>query len=558
VDPKTNLFPEVAYVVEKSGKQVTYQQYSANNYSLTTLNFSTLPNNRNMIIPRKLLMKLPFSFYFYNGAVQVSPQIGINDGPRACSFANSVLSSTALINGGNVNVVVSEIIHALMKYGPCKSDREKWWSTDCVMKDFYQNYEDWSLWGSSRNVLSNIGENASEPTRGGYPFTVNPDGSYSYVFYCPLYLLSPFESGNDNNLSGFINVENLQINMQLGNLSRMWSHSSLGPTITNINVVWSGPPQLIIQQITPSDISPIPSLSVYNYNNIQYYPNVVGSLAPGATSQVTSQTLTPNQIPRRMMVYACRQFNDWTFNTTDTFARITNLSIQWNNSNNLLSTCTEADLYRISVKNGYDPEGGFPAWSAYTGAVISLNPCEDLNLGALEANGLQEKFNVTVNATIQNINNSKTITFALYVIFIYDGILSINQNGQAVTNTAILTKTNVLEANAGPQVDFREVRDMSGGGLFDKLKSFVNVGSKVIRGAAQVAKQVAPQYAAPLSAVENLAGVAQNISGGRMRRRGARRISRRHGRRRGFGLVGAGLLPNSDSGSASEDEVLSV
>lgn len=538
-DPKTNLWNPVAYVVEKSGKYQNYSYYAANSFSLSNLNFNTPPNNKNMIIGRRLLMKIPLRFTFVGGV----PQIGINDAPRAFSFANAILNSAARINGGSVNVIVSEIIHALSKYDCDKMCREKWASIDAVMPDFYQNYSDWSLYGSARSPLANIGENSSEVPRGGFPFVANNDGSYSYVFYQPLYLLSPFESYNDNNKSGFININNLELNLQLGNFSRIWSHSSLGNAITDVKVTYDDTPQLILLQISPQDTTPLPSLTVYTYNNIvRYVTNISGSFSAGETRQVVSQTITPDQIPRRVMIYACRQFADWTFNTSDTFAGLRQIQVQWNNQNNLLSTATEADLYRIACKNGYNGDGGFPAWRNYTGGVLSLNPAEDLSLGDLESNGLQLKFNVTVTANIQNIS-SQSMNMALYLIFIYDGILSINQDGQCVTNSAILSKENVLAATAQEPVDAREVRIMEGegAGLFDKLKGFVHTGSKVVGRAAKVAQSIAPQYAPELRGVEAVSNLVEGVTGngGRMRRR---RPQRRYGR----GLIGSGIYEDED------------
>lgn len=543
-DPRTSLWNNLVYTAPKSGKQQTYNIYPANSYSTNNITINCPPNNKNQIIGRWALLHIPLQLDF-----DQAPLIGVDDALRAYPFHSCVTTSQCKINGTTISVLCGELIHKLMRFQNKKECREEN-STTATMNDFYQAYSDYALYGMARNPLANIGVVGQEASRGGFPFTQISPTRYRFDLYEPLYLLSPWLFDGEKEHCGYINIQSMELTFLLSDLARAWSHSSNGNPITSVTGSFFNVPELLLISITPQDITPLPSIASFPYFPINRYVSNCGSVVSGGTLTVNSQNLQLGQIPRRLYLWVQRRQADWTFNTTDTTAFVSNISVQWNNQSSLLSSARDVDLYRMSVKNGYNAEGGFPAWKSYTGSIICLDPAFDLSLSSSESVGLLEQFMVNFTVTFKNIS-AETINYDLTICTIDDGIMSIFASGQCTLQTGILSKSAILASEQGPQLNYQEVTQMEGGSVFSKLKSFVNTGSRYLGQAAELGAKVLPQYAAPLQAVSQISRGVQNITGGRIRRR--RRVGRAR-RRRGYGLVGGELVSENQKENNRNEE----
>jgi hypothetical protein len=536
-DPRTTLFAPKSYNIKKSGKQQTYQIYPANSYSSSNITINCPPNNKNMILNRDPLIHIVMDVKF-TGAL---PLIGVTDSLRQFPFASICTTANARINGSNVSVLTSELVHPLMRFAQSRKNRTNQSFTPS-MADSYQNYSDSALYGSARDPLAQWGAVGQEVSRGGYPYVDLGGGVYRFDIYEPLYLLSPFEFSTDTAHTGLINVNSLEFQFLLGDLSRVWSHSSLGGAITGVSVTFASVPELLFLSITSQDTTPLPASMTYPYDPINRFITNVGTVAPGAQYTVTSQNVQLGAIPKRVFIWARRRIQDWDFKTSDSFAYIKNVSLQWNNQSALLSTARDVDLYRISVTNGFTQDGGWPAAKAYSGYILALDPSLDLSLGPMEAVGLQENFQFTATVTFVNIN-SQAVNYDLTICTVDDGLCTINSNGSSMMQTGILTKEAILSSLSAPKIDYRDLKLLEGGNLFSRLKSFVHTPAKVVGDIARGVASAAPYVSRGADALAEL--TAEGLSGGRMRRR----AKRRHKKRRGFGLIGGDLNESTDESS---------
>lgn len=247
---------------------------------------------------------------------------------------------------------------------------------------------------------------------------------------------------------GFFGVQTLNINLQMGNLARVWSHDALNgnpitPTVTVQTAV------LLFRYITPSPIRVMPSVMEYAYSSLNLYitavgninnvngvgpanPNNNGSLT--APIHITSQSIQFNTIPDQIFVYLARRLSERDDTTSDAFGVIVSISINFMNQTGLLASASQWDLYNLSRKNGY--VGSFQSWGqpGYNGSVLCLKPGLDLGLEpslAPSMNGLYN-FQITVNWFNPNVGNTRAspsgtagTTFDLYVVPVTSGVVTI-------------------------------------------------------------------------------------------------------------------------------------
>jgi hypothetical protein len=100
------------------------------------------------------------------------------------------------------------------------------------------------------------------------------------------------------------------------------------------------------------------------------------------------------------------------------------------------------------------------------GSVLQLAPALDLPLGPLEAPGLLETLQFQVDVDLRNVNQVETLTPVLYIVPVYEGTFSIISQ-RSLTQTNILTKQDVLNADEKPQVSYEKYcNQLEGSGDF--------------------------------------------------------------------------------------------
>ena len=268
-----------------------------------------------------------------------------------------------------------------MKYNTCAELKNGQYSMTPSYPDQSTEYESMIL--DNRNPLGSYGnglDGDAVTPRGGFPFTIisNPVGNGTDpvtavvdLAICEPIECSPLAWGMQRE-AGFFGVTNMDWTFTFLQAmpTRIWSHAIdpiNGAAFTSASVIFgtlpNGPqsfsrrggnaPLLLFEYITPQEIQKIPSEITYPYSQVIRYPTDYGAIAAGATAQIPSNNIQLNSIPRRLYIWV-RQSNSELYsnsNMTDSFASISNLSIQFQNKNGLLASANMLQLYDICRDN---------------------------------------------------------------------------------------------------------------------------------------------------------------------------------------------------------------
>ena len=505
------------FPVLKGGAQISYKPVISSSYSNSSMQFTAPPPSPSIFVDRRIHLKVPVTIDF-TGTAPVGQnliQSGF-DAFRAYPLSSIINTLTATINNNASTINMSDVIQPLLRYNTGRDLAQGKYSTTPSMMDKYQRYESGDQ--TTINPLAQYAENTYQTPRGGFPMTINSNtnttASVSAVLTEPLFL-SPLLFGQKDR-SGFIGVQTMDFNFTFdSNLGRIWSHSDgSGSTLITVTVT-IGQPTLLFKYVTPDPLSVIPKSVVYSYYDVQRYPTDANTpITSGSTATFSSANIQVQSIPRRMYIFARQRNADRTFNSTDTFFSLENISINWNNRAGLLSSASKEDLYLMSKKNGFD--GSYAEWSGgpvireigassqkfgTVGSVFCVEFGTDIGLGALETPGMLGTYQLQYNATFKNVNQVDTIIPTLYTIIISEGTFTIQEN-RSIAQIGVVSKQDVLDAELAPEVEYDSLDEMYGGNFFSGLKdisnSVLDVAKKALpiaREGFSIAKDVAP-YAA--------------------------------------------------------------
>jgi hypothetical protein len=360
LDPRVKLTNERSYAILKGGREVTPQQFPATSTSDTNIVFDVNPPSSFIIVDKKVWIRCPFLVTITGPSVAPATllQIGVNDGPRSYPLMQSILSTRATINNTTVSINTNNVMQALLWYHNNYSVRREDYSGTPAMLDQWQTYAEGV--GAVRNPLGAYGDNTAEEARcagqvasaallnsGVGTFTVLSDnGATAQVLMVvqePIFL-SPFLFGPGEE-AGFYGVNKMTLNLQMGDLSRVWSHSSAGNPLTSVTASITGAqafgaglPTAQFTYITPKQVPQLPSAIYYPYFEIVEYVTSGPSIAPGLSGTVTTNSIFFSTIPRRIYFFLRRSNATRNYSTADTFAFINSINVTYANRTGLLQS----------------------------------------------------------------------------------------------------------------------------------------------------------------------------------------------------------------------------
>ena len=229
---------------------------------------------------------------------------------------------------------------------------------------------------------------------------------------------------------------------------------------------------------------------------------------------IQSTNLQLSGIPDKLIIFCRKRIADLKCSDTDSYATITNISINFNNQAGLLSSMTQEQLFRNSIQSGLvnmswdefcgstvsacDGEGtnrpaqqrsaysgvgarmattttGTPGFqlSPTTGTILVLSFAEVIQLTEeYYAPGSLGSFNLQMAVTVQNNQYTDWAenTYELIIMPMNSGVF-VNERGTSSTFLSLLTKQDVLDALQQQPYSNSEIRRMVGGGFLDSLKS---------------------------------------------------------------------------------------
>jgi hypothetical protein len=169
-------------------------------------------------------------------------------------------------------------------------------------------------------------------------------------------------------------------------------------------------------------------------------------------------------IPDKVIICARIPMSQQTSNTVSGFLPINNIVINFNNQSGILSSATQVDLWKMSMRNGsqqtYNEFNGFANIEVVggngelvptTGAMLVLSPPIDWGLPNYLTSSSQGNYNLQFNLTVYN-----TLPFQVQpeiVLICCNSGIFVTSQGVSNIYTGILTKEMVLKTCEEQAVD---------------------------------------------------------------------------------------------------------
>jgi hypothetical protein len=522
LDPVTNINSKRQYVILKGGDRVTYRPVLSTSFSSNSAQFTAPPPSPGIIVDRKVLLRAPVKVTFAGTTTGGNLLQTNHNAFRAFPLSSIMNTLSATLNNTTASINMSDVIHPLLRYNTGMNIRDREYSVTPSMLDQYQNYS--SGVATNRNPLGGYGDIYPESGRAGFEYTEVTNTPTSAVIEATLsefLYLSPFVFGHGDK-PGFIGIQNMDFNITWNpNLQRIWSHAvTVDSTISDITVEFLQP-SLLFKYITPSKVQQIPRHAVYPYYSVNRYPtDSLHTFDPNQTRTLSTQNIQLNSIPRRMYIFARKRNLDLSYTDTDTYLRIDNINVNWNNQSGLLSSASQQDLYRMCVKNGLNMSwtqfNGGPTTTignvekfGTVGSVLCVEFGTDIALAPEEAPGVLGTYQLQMDVTLTNVNETSTFTPTLYVIIVSEGTFTI-RNNNCISQIGVISRREILAStqNQSMYADYNDIVDAYGGDFWSGLKHF---GEKIFHGIKTAYKKIAPAVKKAAPYVKKGINVAKKI-----------------------------------------------
>jgi hypothetical protein len=515
------------YIALIGANNVNYRTIPAPTVSQSALVWTTIdpPNGARTIIGRKIYITVRVSMQFTTAAGTNTQNILIPgcDGVRAYPFSSCVRNLQAQLNGQSITTsFLADTIHARSRYFQHQTTSLNL-SSASSMKDRTQEYSD--MYMKVNNPLGILGDSGlfAGETRGvvsNMTIIENSPTSAQLNFYVtePV-ILFPFEFATNANETGISQVERMQLEIQYDHLNRMWCHNFTNGSAIDTMRTTLIEAYLHINYISPPNSYELPSICVLPFDEFQPIPTDVGMFQPGEVRETDSTVVQFGSVPQQLFVYAKMRNADRYSNlqneigSTDTFAAIEQLVINYDNQAGILAEARPIQLYQACVANGlqdsfqewvgevndgFTPSGVDPVTQAPTGkigtsgTVVRLMFGKDIAASGSLIPGLLGRSTFIVRARIKNVNFHRQMGIDLWVVPVYEGLISFS-NGTGRKEIAPLTSTELVASAPVSSVPFTSYEAAFGAGIGGSILGMLgSLASKVIPTVASLAPMVAP------------------------------------------------------------------
>lgn len=474
---------------------VNYQRYIASQVSNSSVSILSIPSSESTIIDPRIYAQCTYQITFTGTSVAGNLiQLGTTDAPRAFPLAQSTSTLAATVNGQTISMNISQIFDPFMRYEHNYKE-----ITDCegmtpAYLDQCQAYSD--LFGTNRSPMAAFGDNVFADSRGGFSgvqiVSNTPTSAViNLTIYEKIYL--PLFHGNKH---GLINVSNLNwqwtFRSPLANF--LWSHDNVNGNVITASVANITAMSLYYRQCTPKVLASIPKAAIYPYYSvIPAITSYNSAIAPGASAQISMQSLNLQAIPKMVYVYARQQDSEQQIYSPNAYFRIDNVNVTYMNSSGLLASAPTQELFRIAQKNGYN--GSWDQYNKYNGSVLCLKFGEDIGLSSLYSPSQLVNNQLSMVVTVTNLSQVTYNVVNLYIQVLYEGTATIMNNTMNL-NINVLSNADVLNSqiDGAPVVELKAQHNMYGGMNFSELTSKIG---NAINTAVDAVKDTI-EYAGPV------------------------------------------------------------
>jgi hypothetical protein len=429
--------------LDVNGNRIFYKRESATSYDVngSNITFTVIPPSKSAFMNRCIPIITRIQLV-YSGTTTGTHLLDDGfDSLRNLAGLRGTLSQNNTLNGSGfpqsvVNILYPDIIaHYNAEYKhvhPLGATDESQNLSDCV--------------GSVNNPLASY--SASEwdrLKRGAYiPVSITRTSTVCVqVFDLIEFVYVPGLLGLDQSEKPgipLISTFTSQMRMDLDK-KNIVSHASGGnSTITDCVITIVGQPYMILK-FTEPPMELIPTEPIkYSYQRFEYWQQAYGgSVAANGVGSITSNNVQLQAVPRYLWLWVRESDAYKTFASSDTFAAITNVSVNFNSQAALLSTCNQHDLWQISRDCGCLDDwvrfqGKAVSNLAVIGSVGSLFCAEfgrHISLGT-DMMSIGTRGNFNFQATINFTNTNQTTAMSaptLFMVVGYDNEMVIEPTG---------------------------------------------------------------------------------------------------------------------------------
>jgi len=542
-------------VMLTNGSSVNYRVWTSSSYSNSNTTFSCPPSSTGVFISRLIVLHLPFV------ATIMGKPIGTNTDPcvavpgrfalRAYAADQILNSITMTINNQTFTLQNSEIVGALARF----------WKTKEYLSfpNYLDNYSVYSEGvGTFNNPLAGYDSSSKDNSlRGCYPLSIskitgipfNEGCIVSGVLICPVYLPVLVHDNHDSLGFCYVKTMDFVFNWATSNLSRMFSHAygtdttTSPPPANNISSIsvnlQQTAPALLMRYTTPPANFVYPDFISYGSHDINRFITVANPLPAitfdavtgvmsQPTSEVTSTNIQLNCIPNYCIIFLREDNQNLTAASTDTAMNIYQISINFDNMSGILSSCREADLWKMSRANDLEcnyaqyhglvplPKDAPPATThlpqvGTVGSFLKLNFGKDITLSPNSWVGKVGAYNFSINVQYKQVSSVPLIKPNLYIITASPSKIIIYKDG------LIESRLGIAEP-AGPMnyISYHKVgRHFFGAGFADwaqkayniikPIHDYVRDNKLISRGAEVFSYASDPRIVAPARLIANTA-----------------------------------------------------
>lgn len=497
VDTRLHHTNKIPFAVFEGGQSVNTQVFSSNSQSSNNINFNVQVPSENVTVDRRVMLRAVLR-YTVSGPAQASAIAFKNlvtdllDGTTINGqyvklgwshfpLHHHISSSVAQINNVSITQNSNDILDTIVR---CLSLEDLAFNSESInLPDYYQNLNTISATETTKvsRMLGDYNGNVFKPNLFGHGTQVNnavvtavstTQCIIDVEFREPL-LMSPFTFDKNEHV-GLTGVQNILLTLNLNpNNKRVFRSSGVnwGVDITDVSLT-----NVLSADLTMTFISPKPSevpssaRSVVPYYEIRSQTKDLSVLANNTVSTYTSDSYQLPMIPDVICVYAKTKNSNGVdlssnisgSNYGETYAKITQISVNFNNNAGLLSSCDQQSLYNITRRNC---NLTFPEYSndSLVGSFLAISVAKDLQVpDQALAPGSLGQFNIQYNVQLANTTGVNQI-YTLYTVFLYRGAFA-TERGVSSSYLGLLDKEQVMSATKMRPVRRGELEALMGAG----------------------------------------------------------------------------------------------
>jgi hypothetical protein len=540
MEVKTMLEPRLAqlhddmktFLITRGGQQIQYYPFKAQSASNSNFVFKCDPTSPSAVVDRNVILQatatIDIDFKSLGDFGDTNKLLRNNAFALRAYPISSITSNLILtINGSSISTQLSSYVHMLSRFNNTSESRTSFGSIFPNALDSYYNYSDEE--GGLNNAFNNYADSipGSYMPRGAYnmvvsanPSPANINDTYRATITIPLYEyvnISPFYQRSQEGCGGLCNVQNMTVNFNLSNLSRMFSLNT-PHNITAFKVNFGESPTIFVGFITAPIDFEIPRSINFAYNAYNYYATTFDTIAAGSTGMGTTNVIQFSQLPEKIYMCVKKKIvgNADDCKLSDTFLPINSVNINFGNQVGIQSNSSQANLYLQSVLNGCNMNwnewygktngnlvvvSGLSTTIPTVGGIIAFEFGRDIPLQGLDCPSMSGSWNFSVTITCGNYTGADTANYEICLLTVTNGILTCEYPSTSYLTLGIVSPQQVLEAEPS-HMSYDDVQRMYGGSAGSNIRRFFQRFGPIMADVGKaIGRVVAPRLTSVLENV---------------------------------------------------------